>query len=177
MSYVRALAAAGQEETAGALLQRVADRFPEQSHLLIGWAEAMTRARDWPEAANRWLRVHELRPQDPQPVIEGARALIETGRLEEADALLAGAQATHPGNQTIAATWATVSMRRQLWPEAARRWERFRRDFAADAGWFEGGRDQRRDPMQRTRCWRKGANAFRTVRNCFAGGRGPAPSP
>jgi hypothetical protein len=97
MGYAGAATAhrdAGEFDQADALLNRAQARFPDVPWLFVEYAWVAHIRRDWPEAASRWEMVRVRLPDAPVGYAQGAAALRELGRLEEAQALLRQA-ATH----------------------------------------------------------------------------------
>lgn len=141
LHYARALMASGDLTVAEEMVEGALSRFPDNGDILRLRAELASRVGTWDEAVRRWGRLIELRPDDSHAVIEQSRALNSAGQLSEAEALLTKARNEFPRDTAIATAWAELSMRRQLWAEAARRWEHLRAEFPSlPAAWVEGAR-------------------------------------
>jgi tetratricopeptide (TPR) repeat protein len=87
-----ALRNAGQQDRAEVLLTDATRRFPSSLPIAMAWAFSASQRQDWPEALRRWERVRAEFPNEPQGYLGFANALRETGRSEEADAVLASAE-------------------------------------------------------------------------------------
>ena len=135
----RALQAVDLSDDADAVMRDARVRFPGDLGVALAWANLAMRRQDWEEAAARWQSVREQFPYDSDAVIEGGRALLDAGRVDEADAVLTAAMHRFPEHAMIARNWANLAMRRQTWPEAIRRWEIVRASFPGEAeGYAEG---------------------------------------
>jgi len=84
----KALQHAGRLDETEDLLANAAGRFAGNAELAVQRAEVAALRRQWPEAAERWALVRELRPDTPQGYLQGAAALRASGRLDEAAGLL-----------------------------------------------------------------------------------------
>jgi predicted Zn-dependent protease len=132
---------AGREEEAVALLRKAVRRMPRDPDLLAAWANEAVRRRDWAEAARRFARVRQYGPQRVFGYEDGANALIEDGRGDEAEAVIA------EGLRRVSEGWswamlraaARVADRLGNHDEAIRRWETLRDQFPGKPDGFLGG--------------------------------------
>ena len=129
----RAAREQGRVETADALLREAIARFPGRRSPLTEHAWLAQLGRDWPAAVERWAVVRARFPDHGEAYSLAARALLELGRDDEADAVLTAGVARLPSLAEIAADHADLAMRRQDWPEAAQRWEAAVARFPAEA--------------------------------------------
>jgi predicted Zn-dependent protease len=113
-------------------------------------ANALDR-KDLPEAQRRADMFAARAPRAPQAWISRAEVLRACGRHDEAAALLRKAVRRHPRQPEILAALAYEAVRREDWPEAARRFELVRRhaptrvdgyDVAAGVLFSDGRRDE-----------------------------------
>ena len=90
MGYARGagcLTQIGEFDEAEAILKQAIAQFPEQIHCRIEQAKTADRRQDWPEALRRW-EIVRTQFKHPAGVVGAARALVEMGKLDEADKLL-----------------------------------------------------------------------------------------
>ena len=96
---------------------------------LAGQARKAAEGRDWDEALRCWNTARAL-SQDHVPAFLGAAvALRESGRLNDAAALLDEATERFPDHEFVAITRAWLANARREWPEAIRRWADIRARF------------------------------------------------
>ncbi|MGQ9365932.1 glycosyltransferase [Azospirillum sp. A39] len=79
----------GRFAEAEAAFAEAARRRPEGAQALTGLAETVARQRDWRRAHVLWCRVLAVTPTAPRAVVGMVAALVELGRLDEADAVVA----------------------------------------------------------------------------------------
>jgi tetratricopeptide (TPR) repeat protein len=125
----RALRQLGRTEEADDLLAEATHRFPRDLGVLSEYAWVAQTARDWREAARRWQSVQTQFPDHSVSYIEGAAALRELGRFDEAESLLGAAAERFPEDPRPAIEFAMVAHYRQHWDETVNRWERVRDRF------------------------------------------------
>ena len=145
----KVLAALERPDDADAVIAEGRRRFPGELGVATAWADLAIRRRDWPEAAARWHIVREQFPNDMAAVTEGSRALLDAGCIDDAEAMLAEAMRRFPDNVIIARVWAEIATRREIWPEAAGRWERVRQRFPDQViAYAEGARALRQSGLE-----------------------------
>ena len=86
----------GRLDEAEALLRRARRRFRSDVRVYEDVARIAEMRPDWPEAARRWAVVRKRFPAQPSGWRGGAAALRKAGRIVEADALFAEAEARFP---------------------------------------------------------------------------------
>src|SRR5947209_267458 len=112
----------GDFAAADALLTEAIERFPAERNLVLEHAWVAHVRHDWPEAAKRWSRVRESHGSYAVGYSAGAAALRETGRFDEAEALLIGAISRFPDEAQPAIEFALVAHARRDWGVAIGRW-------------------------------------------------------
>jgi tetratricopeptide (TPR) repeat protein len=125
----QALHDAGRIEEAQAILSAAAAKFPDDSELAMRLARTATGRADNETAAKHYRAVSEHSPLRFDALIDLSDALIADGRFDEADQLLLGALDRFQTESSVFSAYATVSMHRQDWAEALRRWEETARRF------------------------------------------------
>ena len=129
---------AGQLDAADALLITAADRFPADPAPIIEMAWMAMAKRDWADAMQRWETVRARFPQHFVGYTGAAIALRETGRFDDAEALLLEAIEKFPDQPQPWMDRAQVAAMRRGWEEAAQLWdgvrERFPRQIEAYIG-------------------------------------------
>jgi tetratricopeptide (TPR) repeat protein len=141
----RALKGAGREEEATATLDR-AMRIGRKDVevLLAGALEAMDR-KEWNEAVLRFARFRKYAPMRQHSYTAPAAALMELGRREEAEVLLAEGMQRLPKESILWVTAARIAETAGDLDEAIRRWEEMRARFPVDPeGYFRGAEALRR---------------------------------
>ena len=97
-------------------------RFPDHPDVLVQFAWiAMTRER-WDEALEWWARVRARAPERLDGYVWAARALWQSGQLDQADKMAAEAIKRCPGQAAALAEAAWVAVKRRDWQEAVRCW-------------------------------------------------------
>lgn len=143
-----ALRELGRVEEAAALLEDAAARFPDEAAPVVERAWFAQHRRDWDGAVQRWDEVRRRFPGQIAAYQGGSQALRETGRLEEAEALLAAGIDLFPGDAGLWIDHAALASRRRDWAEAARRWQAVRMRFPDHSASYTGAaqalREERR---------------------------------
>jgi tetratricopeptide (TPR) repeat protein len=81
----RALTNVGESTAADALVFEAQTLFPDDPHILSGWADVADHQRDWPVAAERWKRVQERFPAEKRAYKHEVRAREKAGDLDRAE--------------------------------------------------------------------------------------------
>ncbi|HTZ37870.1 MAG TPA: tetratricopeptide repeat protein [Stellaceae bacterium] len=112
----------GRLDEAEALADDAFARFPEHPDVLVqlAWI-AMTRQL-WDDALSWWARARKRAPDRLDGYLWAARALWQSGRLDDAEAMAQKAARRFPGDAAALAETAWIAVKRQDWPEALRRW-------------------------------------------------------
>ncbi|MEQ8816689.1 MAG: tetratricopeptide repeat protein [Thalassobaculum sp.] len=108
----------GQFDGAGGSYARVGALAPASPLGAVGAAETAAHARDWDAALERWLGILRRWPGIPKAVIGAVTALANLGRLDEAEALLAGQGDALPAPDAVFAK-ALILQKRQRYAEIA----------------------------------------------------------
>lgn len=106
--------------------------------VLLDDARRATQRRDWPDALRCWNLFRERFPDDPRGHLGAGNVLRDTGRLDDAEALLAEAADRFPQHEPIALARAWTANQRRDWPTAVKRWAAFRQS-APDNAWGHYG--------------------------------------
>ena len=133
-----ALRDSGDFPGADALLTEAMQRFPDEPGPIIDHAWVAHVRRDWPEAAVRWRRVRERHGTYLVGYTSGAVALRETGRLDEAAALLDEAAARFPDEPAPLIERAWFAHHRRDWDAAIPLWEAVRQRFPGQIAAYSG---------------------------------------
>jgi tetratricopeptide (TPR) repeat protein len=134
----RALQDAGRIDEAETMLAEAIQRFPDHAILAGVRAEIAMRRQMWAEAATRWATIRQRFPDNAPAYAEGAKALRQSGRLAEADALLTDAVRRFPTEPSVRFAWADAATSRTDWIEAHRRWEEVRLQLSSETRpWIE----------------------------------------
>lgn len=118
----------GRAEEAEAILARGIHIMPDDESLRIEYARLAERRQDWPEALKRWTDVHEIYGH-LAAVAGTATALMQLGRLDEAERLLSDVIHEAGNELTVWVAHACLAEHQLDWQEAAQRWETLRRRF------------------------------------------------
>lgn len=102
-------------------------RNPDSPVLLSQYVANAVERQDWPEAQRRVGIFAARAPRSPQAALAHIDVLRRAGREEEAEVELRRAIRRMPREFDILLAWAHDAVRREDWPEAARRFERVRR--------------------------------------------------
>ena len=119
-------------DEADALVQAALETHPDNSPLLANRAWVAQGRRDWDEALKRWTVYHEQFLQDPIGYSSMGVALRELGRYDEANTILEKGLERFPYHRELIGNYAWVAFRSQDWPEALKRWTKYRDQFPAD---------------------------------------------
>ena len=111
--------AAGAEAMAGEGLVR----FPDDVGLRTRLSMRAEWRGDWVEAEAHQRAIVALPAPPHWSFTSLANAIAQQGRAEEAEAVLRQGKARYPGSADIAIAYARMAERRQLWHEAAHRWQ------------------------------------------------------
>jgi tetratricopeptide (TPR) repeat protein len=119
-----ALLELGRYREAETVLAPALRMFPDDLELVVTQAWIATRGRtDLRAAAELWETVRSRAAERLEGYHGAAAALIEAGRLDEADELLNTAVERFPAEVAAAMEWARLPERRENWTLAATRWE------------------------------------------------------
>jgi tetratricopeptide (TPR) repeat protein len=117
------------DEEAEAMLAAAVERFPAEPLPAIEHAMLASRRKDWATAITRWALVRERFPSHLAGYLWAARALRESGQLDDAEAMLAATTLRLPDNAELAVEYAWLASRRADWAAAAGRWQAVRERF------------------------------------------------
>lgn len=123
LAHVDALRRTGREEESLALLRTALHRLPRSPEILAAWAHEAARRKDWAEAARRFERVRQRAPNLVDGYESAANALVEDGRPEAAEALIAEGMHQVPNAWPMWQAAARIAERQGNREEAIRRWE------------------------------------------------------
>jgi tetratricopeptide (TPR) repeat protein len=84
------------------------------------WAAMGRQATD--EALRLWASLREHAPDRPEGHVWPIKALWESGRFDEAEAMAANAFAKFPDHPDLLVHYAWIATRQERWEEAAKRW-------------------------------------------------------
>lgn len=112
----------GRLDEAEVLASRSLALLPDHPELLVQRAWIAASGRRWDEAAERWAAVRRLAPDRREGYVWGARALWQSGRADEAEAVAAEGARRFPDDAEAMSEYAWVATARSDWPEALRRW-------------------------------------------------------
>ena len=117
---------AGRLEEAEGLACEALERFPDRPGGCVQRAEVSMRREEWAVAIGRWEAVRGAFPDHASGYERGTVALLNAGRLEEAEGLAeeaVGRFRERPGSHLRCAE---LAMRRGEWGLAWERWEAVR---------------------------------------------------
>jgi tetratricopeptide (TPR) repeat protein len=117
----RCLVRLGRIDEAEALLKQGLRGDSDNVFVLEKLAEISNRRRDWPESLRRWQQM-AVTYRHPAAAAHAANAMIELGRLDEAEASLAESARLYSANFEIALTRARLADRRDDLTAACDRW-------------------------------------------------------
>lgn len=103
--------------------------FPEDRWIAIHYAWVARHRPDWMEAAQRWSMVRAKFPEEVAGYVDGGWALLEVGRLEEADDVLSVAVQKFPDSGSAAFHYARAAEQQCRWRGALARWLSLRDRF------------------------------------------------
>lgn len=130
-----ALGHLGRREEAEALLAAAMIRFPKEAPLAAVYASLASQRLDWPEALRRWQSALS-RPgaaDNPHWQAAHAEALLELGRLDEAETIFRRLSQADPEFVRAEVGLARVDMARRDWAPALARWDDILARFHATA--------------------------------------------
>jgi tetratricopeptide (TPR) repeat protein len=119
----------GRPDLAEALLRQATERFPDDPGVAIDYAWIAQRCGAWAEALGRWDAVAERFPQYSTGKTQGAVALRELHRYDEAEVRLREAMRQWPHERGPMVEYAWIPCARRDWPQALDRWEQVRDRF------------------------------------------------
>ena len=131
--YVRgaeALLNAGRLEEAEGLACEALERFPDRPGAVFSGPRCRCAGRSGRLAIGRWEAVRVAFPQEASGYVRGAEALLEAGRVEEAEGLACEATERFPEHPGGYVQRAEAAMRCEEWAVACERWEELRRGFS-----------------------------------------------
>ena len=100
-------------EDAESLLTKAAQRFPDNTAVLLGRGQVAQASRNWEAAAECWGRVRARLPLEVQGYAGLATALAELGRLDEAKAVLHDGIERIPSSERLSALLADLARQTQ----------------------------------------------------------------
>ena len=126
-------------DEADALISEGLQKFPADVALQSEAAWMAVRRGKVDEALSQWSALLARFPDRPNSYGGYGIALRNAGRLEEAEALLAGAMGRFPHDLGVAIEHAGIAHTMRNWPEAIRRWAQVRERFPQfSAGYTRG---------------------------------------
>jgi tetratricopeptide (TPR) repeat protein len=128
----------GCEDEADEILRDGVLQYPDSREVLAAYASGAQRRGDGLQGANRWKDYSQRFGDDPNGYAIAAAALLELGRIDEAEGLLEEGVRQHPANGHLLAVSARVAERRADWPEALARWTAFREQLPHDPVGYAG---------------------------------------
>jgi tetratricopeptide (TPR) repeat protein len=90
---------------------------------LVEWARIAEARGDLDAGLQRWQAASAAAPRNGGCIAGTGRLLLKLGRLDEAEAMLAGARARLPNHPDLVRLSAQVAGAREDWPEALRLWD------------------------------------------------------
>ena len=104
-------------------------RLSKSSRVVRMLAEQAMHRRYWPVASDLWSEVRDGAPEQEEGYVRGAEALMNAGRLDEAEAVAEEAMSRFPDRPGGYVRRGEVAMRREDWTAASERWEELRQAF------------------------------------------------
>jgi len=139
LSHIEVLRYAGRGDEVAAVLHRAVRRMPREFDILMAWAQEASRGQDWAEAARRFEGVRRRAPERSEGYHEAANMLLNFGRFDEAEAVIAEGMGRLPEAWAIWQASGRAAERQGDYDEAVRRWEAMRVRFPGQPGGFLGG--------------------------------------
>lgn len=170
VARIGVLRRAGREEDAGAELRKAVRRMPRSPDILLAWAREAARHKDWAEASRRFERMRRHGPRRIEGYHEAALMLINEGRLDEAEAVIAEGMQRLPEVWTMWDAAARVADRLGDHDEALHRWEAMRTRFPGNPAGFLGGAEA----LTRAGRGEEAAALIRKARDFFPGDKSVA---
>jgi tetratricopeptide (TPR) repeat protein len=127
-----ALRQIGKLSDADEVLGEAITRFPANEWAAVNYAWVAEQWKDWDEALLRWQSMLARFPEHQIAMIGVGKVLLELGRLEAAETILANAIAVHPGSRWSLMYHASAAVRRRDWNEALARWLSMAEHFPHD---------------------------------------------
>jgi tetratricopeptide (TPR) repeat protein len=126
-------------ESASVLLEDGIARFPEEPRLLFDYARlplvpVFAHQKDWPEAVNRFARLHAAFPSYEPGLIEGIKVLKDAGLPKQAEELARSACTRLPESYDLAILSAETAEARQDYAVARERYLLVQERFPHRAG-------------------------------------------
>jgi tetratricopeptide (TPR) repeat protein len=112
---------------------------PDAIEAHVAAAREAGARRDWPASLSAWRLVLEHAPGHAAALAGAATALREAGRIDEAEALLAGPATRVPPNRIVSTAYAALAHARADWPVAIARWSAVQLAFPEHAFAFLRG--------------------------------------
>lgn len=128
MSGAACLREVGRLDDADALIAQAMPKFPKSVACWLESGRIGDARRDWTDAQRRWEEL-EQRFGHNAGMVGAVRAMMETGRLEEAEATLIPARVKYPIEVSIPVMLAQIAERRGDIPLALERWAVVREKF------------------------------------------------
>jgi tetratricopeptide (TPR) repeat protein len=165
LARATALQGAGREEEATAALDKAVRLGPKDPATLLAWSRDAIKRKEWSEALRRFDRMRRYAPDWQNPYTEGVDALMELGRREEAEALLADGMQKQPQTWAMWSAAARIADRAGDLDEAIRRWEDLRARFPSVSAGYLGGAEA----LERAGRVEAAAALIRQARDFFPG--------
>lgn len=106
--------------------------YPDNSQLLSSRAWTAHHRKDWQKALQRWNDYRERFPDDPIGYSATGVVLCELKRFKEADVVLQEGLRHYPDHGELIGNHAWAAYHAHDWPEALKRWTKYRDQFPAD---------------------------------------------
>ena len=123
----------GEMDAAEQVIEAAIELLPDESGPLVEHAGLAIRRRDWDLAIDRWAKVRERFPHEPEGYAGGAVAMRELRQFDAAETLLEHAIRRFPAAPRPFLEYATVATRRGDWSVAVQRLKEARRYFPGNA--------------------------------------------
>lgn len=121
LDMANALAEAGDQAGAAALLARAEKDFPGDMHIFIRRSYLIATDPKSPETLDRWASVRVRHPDMADGHVMGAAAHVACGEFDAADAVLAAARLRLPDHLGVLMKYAYVAKERADWLAALQR--------------------------------------------------------